>query len=30
MPNGKGNIIYADGNVYEGDFMYDKRHAWKK
>ena len=30
MPNGKGKIIYADGIVYESDFMYVKRHAWKK
>ena len=30
MSHGKGKIIYADGTVYEGDFMYVKRHAWKK
>ena len=27
MANGRGRLIHADGDVYEGDLSYDKAHG---
>ena len=27
MANGKGRLIHADGDVYEGDWVNDKAHG---
>lgn len=27
MANGKGRLIHADGDVYEGDWLDDKAHG---